>query len=167
MAAERIRSNAPNLSAQFAQMAKELRSEYYAAITLCAERLAQTLSNSQRTSVIFILRSQGLVKTAADIQMMVCGLTCGHMLLFMQSSQHLLLPLFLPCHAVLAPLSYLLSQGPAIHPRPAVSSCQALECANIFGPLHKLPVLSQPVPCFSAPDTPAAPAVLCATPCCS
>ena len=56
------------LGAQFAQMVKELRSEYFAAITLCAEKLAHTLATQQPTSVILILRHHGLKAQATQTQ---------------------------------------------------------------------------------------------------
>ncbi len=65
---ERIARDAPNLGAQFAQMVKELRSEYFAAITLCAEKLAHTLATQQPTSVILILRHHGLKAQATQTQ---------------------------------------------------------------------------------------------------
>jgi hypothetical protein len=65
---ERIARDAPNLGAQFAQMVKELRSEYFAAITLCAEKLAYTLATQQPTSVILILRHHGLKAQSSQTQ---------------------------------------------------------------------------------------------------
>lgn len=77
MGADRIARDAPNLGAQFAQMVKELRSEYFAAITLCAEKLAHTLAGTQPTSVVLILRNHGLVAQSAQIQHAVRGAAGG------------------------------------------------------------------------------------------
>ena len=49
----------PDLGAQFAQLVKELRSEYFAAITLCAEKLAGEIARLPHTSIIMVLRREG------------------------------------------------------------------------------------------------------------
>lgn len=53
-------NKAPNLGALWAQLVKEIRTEYYAAITLTAEALSRQLSSSQATSVQHVLRKSGL-----------------------------------------------------------------------------------------------------------
>lgn len=50
-----------DLGAHWAQLVKELRTEYFACITLCAESLTNELSTSPNTSVIGILRREGLI----------------------------------------------------------------------------------------------------------
>jgi hypothetical protein len=63
----RAMREAPNLGAQFAQLVKELRSEYFAAITLCAERLAAELARVPATSVVQLLRRDGVFATAQQL----------------------------------------------------------------------------------------------------
>lgn len=58
---------APNLGAQFAQLVKELRSEYFAAITLCAERLASELAKMPATSVVQLLRRDGVFASTQQL----------------------------------------------------------------------------------------------------
>lgn len=63
----RLHREAPNLGAQFAQLVKELRSEYFAAITLCAERLAAELAKMPGTSVVQLLRRDGVFATTQQL----------------------------------------------------------------------------------------------------
>lgn len=63
----RLHREAPNLGAQFAQLVKELRSEYFAAITLCAERLAAELAKMPATSVVQLLRRDGVFATTQQL----------------------------------------------------------------------------------------------------
>ena len=63
----RLHREAPNLGAQFAQLVKELRSEYFAAITLCAERLASELSKMPATSAVQLLRRDGVFATTQQL----------------------------------------------------------------------------------------------------
>ncbi|KAL4857276.1 hypothetical protein ACK3TF_002568 [Chlorella vulgaris] len=63
----RLRREAPNLGAQFAQLVKELRSEYFAAITLCAERLAAELAKMPATSVVQLLRRDGVFASTQQL----------------------------------------------------------------------------------------------------
>lgn len=69
----RLHREAPDLGAQFAQLVKELRSEYFAAITLCAERLAAELSKSAATSVVQLLRRDGVF---ASTQQLSAAVSC-------------------------------------------------------------------------------------------
>eukprot|EP00887_Chlorella_sp_A99_P007719 scaffold20.g7719.t1 len=64
---ERIARDVPNLGAQFAQLVKELRSEYFAAITLCAERLSAELGRTPGLSVVLVLRTDGLLGSPQQI----------------------------------------------------------------------------------------------------
>lgn len=66
---------APNLGAQFAQLVKELRSEYFAAITLCAERLACELAKMPATSVVHLLRRDGVFASTQQLSASV-GWAC-------------------------------------------------------------------------------------------
>ncbi|KAK9806759.1 hypothetical protein WJX72_001747 [[Myrmecia] bisecta] len=61
----------PHLGAQFAQLVKELRSEYAAAVTNCAERIATALFVSQGRSIHAILQRYGLTGTPAIMQQQV------------------------------------------------------------------------------------------------
>lgn len=63
----RLHREAPNLGAQFAQLVKELRSEYFAAITLCAERLGAELAKMGATSVVQLLRRDGVYATTQQL----------------------------------------------------------------------------------------------------
>lgn len=63
----RLHREAPNLGAQFAQLVKELRSEYFAAITLCAERLAAELAKMPVTSVVQLLRRDGVFASTQQL----------------------------------------------------------------------------------------------------
>ncbi|KAL6780540.1 CGL46 [Auxenochlorella protothecoides x Auxenochlorella symbiontica] len=65
---ERIARDAPDLGAQSAQLVKELRSEYFAAITLCAERLAAELAANPATSTLLLLRRDGLTAHPSQLQ---------------------------------------------------------------------------------------------------
>lgn len=68
MGSERIARDAPDLGAQSAQLVKELRSEYFAAITLCAERLAAELAANPATSTLLLLRRDGLTAHPSQLQ---------------------------------------------------------------------------------------------------
>jgi hypothetical protein len=57
-AAERLARDAPDLGAHWAQLVKELRTEYFACITLCAEALAAGLAADPATSVLGVLRAE-------------------------------------------------------------------------------------------------------------
>jgi hypothetical protein len=59
--AERVAREAPELGAHWAQLVKELRTEYVACVTLCVEALAGELAASSSTSVVGVLRREGLV----------------------------------------------------------------------------------------------------------
>ncbi len=69
----RLHREAPDLGAQFAQLVKELRSEYFAAITLCAERLAAELAKSPATSVVQLLRRDGVFASTQQLSAAVSG----------------------------------------------------------------------------------------------
>ena len=60
----------PPLGVQFAQLVKELRSEYGAAVTLAAERIATAVFSSGR-SINGILQRHGLTGTPAIMQQQV------------------------------------------------------------------------------------------------
>jgi len=57
---DRIAQEAPMLGVQWAQLVKELRTEYYASITLTAESISRALSSSSRTSIHSVLSRAGL-----------------------------------------------------------------------------------------------------------
>lgn len=64
---DRISREAPDLGAHWAQLVKELRTEYYACITLCAEALAGELASSPATSVAGLLRREALTTAPASV----------------------------------------------------------------------------------------------------
>lgn len=57
---ERLATEAPRLGALWAQLVKELRTEYYATITLTAESLSRQLTASSVTSIYGLLKRAGL-----------------------------------------------------------------------------------------------------------
>lgn len=65
--AARIEREAPDLGAHWAQLVKELRTEYYACITLCAEALAGELAGAPATSVAGLLRREGLTTAPTSV----------------------------------------------------------------------------------------------------
>ena len=77
VATGRLHREAPNLGAQFAQLVKELRSEYFAAITLCAERLACELAKMPATSVVQLLRRNGVFATTQQLSSAVSAWQLG------------------------------------------------------------------------------------------
>jgi hypothetical protein len=64
---ERLSRDAPDLGAHWAQLVKEIRTEYYACCTLTVESLAGELSRSSTTSVIAVLRREALSAAPAAI----------------------------------------------------------------------------------------------------
>ena len=67
----------PHLGAQFAQLVKELRSEYAAAVTACAERIAGALFQRPGYSINATLHRHGISGTPSIMQQQVCLLpTC-------------------------------------------------------------------------------------------
>lgn len=65
--AARVAQEAPDLGAHWAQLVKELRTEYYACITLCAESLAGELAASSATSLAGLLRREALTTAPASV----------------------------------------------------------------------------------------------------
>ena len=57
---ERLAQEVPMLGAQWAQLVKEIRTQYYASITLTAESISRQLTSSNQTSIQHILRKSGL-----------------------------------------------------------------------------------------------------------
>ena len=71
----------PHLGAQFAQLVKELRSEYAAAVTACAERIAGALFQRPGYSINATLHRHGISGTPSIMQQQVPvwhsdGVTC-------------------------------------------------------------------------------------------
>jgi hypothetical protein len=64
---DRLAAEAPNLGALWAQLVKELRTEYYATITLTAESLSRHLTSSSSTSVYGLLKRAGLEASSSAI----------------------------------------------------------------------------------------------------
>jgi len=64
---ERILRDAPDLGAHWAQLVKEIRTEYYACCTLTVESLAGELSRSSATSVIAVLRREAMTAAPAAV----------------------------------------------------------------------------------------------------
>ena len=58
-AKHKVAEEAPELGAQWAQLVKELRTEYYACITLTAESISKEIFSSSSTSTIEVLRRGG------------------------------------------------------------------------------------------------------------
>ncbi len=63
----------PHLGAQFAQLVKELRSEYAAAVTSCAERIAGALFLRPGYSINTTLQRHGITGTPTVMQQQVSG----------------------------------------------------------------------------------------------
>jgi len=63
----------PHLGAQFAQLVKELRSEYAAAVTACAERIAGALFQRPGYSINATLHRHGISGTPSIMQQQVCS----------------------------------------------------------------------------------------------
>ena len=61
----------PHLGAQFAQLVKELRSEYAAAVTSCAERIAGALFLRPGYSINTTLQRHGITGTPTVMQQQV------------------------------------------------------------------------------------------------
>ena len=61
----------PHLGAQFAQLVKELRSEYAAAVTACAERIAGALFQRPGYSINATLHRHGISGTPSIMQQQV------------------------------------------------------------------------------------------------
>ena len=61
----------PHLGAQFAQLVKELRSEYAAAVTACAERIAGALFQRPGYSINASLHRHGVTGTPTIMQQQV------------------------------------------------------------------------------------------------
>lgn len=66
----------PHLGAQFAQLVKELRSEYAAAVTACAERIAGALFQRPGYSINASLHRHGVTGTPTIMQQQVRRLEC-------------------------------------------------------------------------------------------
>jgi hypothetical protein len=64
---ERLSRDAPDLGAHWAQLVKEIRTEYYVCCTLTVESLAGELSRSSATSVIAVLRREALTAAPAAV----------------------------------------------------------------------------------------------------
>lgn len=64
---DRLATEAPNLGALWAQLVKELRTEYYATITLTAESLSRHLTASNSTSIYGLLKRAGLEASSSAI----------------------------------------------------------------------------------------------------
>ena len=65
----------PHLGAQFAQLVKELRSEYAAAVTGCAERIAGALFQRPGYSINATLHRHGITGTPSIMQQQVASCT--------------------------------------------------------------------------------------------
>ncbi len=61
-------SDGPELGAQFAQLVKELRSEYAGAVTACAARIAQGVFGPSGRSILRILEQHGITGTPTLMQ---------------------------------------------------------------------------------------------------
>ncbi len=64
-------SEGPELGAQFAQLVKELRSEYAGAVTACAARIAQGVFGPSGRSILRILEHHGITGTPTLMQQQV------------------------------------------------------------------------------------------------
>lgn len=64
-------SEGPELGAQFAQLVKELRSEYAGAVTACAARIAQGVFGPSGRSILRILEQHGIAGTPTLMQQQV------------------------------------------------------------------------------------------------
>ena len=64
-------TSGPELGAQFAQLVKELRSEYGGAVTACAARIAAGVFGPPHTSILRILQTHGISGTPALMQQQV------------------------------------------------------------------------------------------------
>ncbi|CAL8462927.1 g2461 [Coccomyxa elongata] len=64
-------SDGPELGAQFAQLVKELRSEYAGAVTACAARIAQGVFGPSGRSILRILEQHGITGTPTLMQQQV------------------------------------------------------------------------------------------------
>ena len=64
---DRLAAEAPNLGALWAQLVKELRTEYYATITLTAESLSRHLTASSATSIYSLMKRAGLEASTSAI----------------------------------------------------------------------------------------------------
>lgn len=64
-------SEGPELGAQFAQLVKELRSEYAGAVTACAARIAQGVFGPSGRSILRILEQHGITGTPTLMQQQV------------------------------------------------------------------------------------------------
>lgn len=71
MIAAGTRVAGPHLGAQFAQLVKELRSEYAAAVTACAERIAGALFQRPGYSINATLHRHGISGTPSIMQQQV------------------------------------------------------------------------------------------------
>lgn len=65
--ADRCARDAPDLGAHWAQLVKEIRTEYYACCTLTVESLAGELARASATSVIGVLRREALTAAPAAL----------------------------------------------------------------------------------------------------
>lgn len=68
----------PKLGAQFAQLVKELRSEYAGAVTACAQRIAGGVFGMAGRSILRALQIHGVSGTPAIMQQQVGNSSFGH-----------------------------------------------------------------------------------------
>lgn len=64
----RATKDGPHLGSHYAQLIKELRTQYYACITLCAEDLAAKLATHPSTSLALLLTKEGLTASNQGIE---------------------------------------------------------------------------------------------------
>ena len=78
-----LANTGPHLGAQFAQLVKELRSEYAAAVTACAERIAGALFQRPGYSINATLHCHGISGTPSIMQQQVLPFaTCTYPVIF-------------------------------------------------------------------------------------
>ncbi len=78
-----LASTGPHLGAQFAQLVKELRSEYAAAVTACAERIAGALFQRPGYSINATLHRHGISGTPSIMQQQVLPFAiCMYLVIF-------------------------------------------------------------------------------------
>lgn len=78
-----LANTGPHLGAQFAQLVKELRSEYAAAVTACAERIAGALFQRPGYSINATLHRHGISGTPSIMQQQVLPFAiCTYPLIF-------------------------------------------------------------------------------------
>ena len=78
-----LANTGPHLGAQFAQLVKELRSEYAAAVTACAERIAGALFQRPGYSINATLHRHGISGTPSIMQQQVLPFAiCTYLVIF-------------------------------------------------------------------------------------